>query len=54
MKPLCSLLLGLAALALLPGGATAQTKVFRNIKVSVPSLSTVRVRARKGYYPANP
>ena len=29
-------------------------KVFRNIKVSIPSLSTVRVRARKGYYPANP
>ena len=29
-------------------------KVFRQIKVSVPSLSGVNVRARTGYYPANP
>ena len=29
-------------------------KVFREIKVSVPSLPNVRVRARTGYYPANP
>ena len=35
-------------------GDKPSKKVFRNIKVSVPSLSTVRVRARKGYYPANP
>jgi Ca-activated chloride channel homolog len=35
-------------------GDKPSTKVFRSIKVSVPSLSTVRVRARKGYYPANP
>jgi Ca-activated chloride channel family protein len=35
-------------------GEKSNAKVFRNIKVSVPSLSTVRVRARKGYYPANP
>jgi len=35
-------------------GDKPSTKVFRNIKVSVPSLSTVRVRTRKGYYPANP
>jgi hypothetical protein len=35
-------------------GDKPSAKVFRNIKVSVPSLSTVRVRARKGYYPANP
>ena len=35
-------------------GDKPSTKVFRNIKVSVPSLSTVRVRSRKGYYPANP
>ncbi|HTM48950.1 MAG TPA: VWA domain-containing protein [Bryobacteraceae bacterium] len=35
-------------------GEKANTKVFRNIKVTVPSLPTVRVRARKGYYPANP
>jgi len=35
-------------------GEKPNTKIFRNIKVSVPSLSTVRVRSRKGYYPANP
>jgi hypothetical protein len=35
-------------------GEKPNTKVFRNIKVSVPSLSTVRVRSRKGYYPGNP
>ena len=35
-------------------GEKPSSKVFRNIKVSVPSLSTVRIRARKGYYPANP
>ena len=35
-------------------GDKPSAKVFRNIKVSVPSLSTVRVRTRKGYYPANP
>src|SRR5436305_1905316 len=35
-------------------GDKPSNKVFRNIKVSIPSLSTVRVRARKGYYPANP
>src|SRR4029453_7983213 len=35
-------------------GEKPSKKVFRNIKVSVPSLSTVNVRARKGYYPANP
>src|SRR5882724_4843269 len=35
-------------------GDKPSNKVFRNIKVSVPSLTTVRVRARKGYYPANP
>ncbi|MBI3207761.1 MAG: VWA domain-containing protein [Candidatus Solibacter usitatus] len=29
-------------------------KVFRNIHVKVPSLPGVKIRARKGYYPANP
>jgi VWFA-related protein len=27
-------------------------KVFRNIEVKVPALPTVKIRARKGYYPA--
>jgi hypothetical protein len=29
-------------------------KVFREIKVSVPTLPNVKVRARTGYYSANP
>ena len=29
-------------------------KVFREIKVSVNNLPNVKVRARTGYYPANP
>ncbi|MEX2263284.1 MAG: VWA domain-containing protein [Bryobacteraceae bacterium] len=29
-------------------------KVFRNLRVEVPSLPTVKIRARKGYYPAAP
>lgn len=29
-------------------------KVFREIKVSVPTLPSVKIRARAGYYPANP
>lgn len=29
-------------------------KVYRNIEVKVPSLAGVKIRARKGYYPANP
>ena len=29
-------------------------KLFRDIRVSVPDLPTVRVRTRKGYYPMNP
>ena len=33
--------------------ATESKKVFRNIKVSV-ELPNVKVRARKGYYPAAP
>lgn len=31
-----------------------QPKVFRNIQVEVNSLPNVKIRARKGYYPANP
>lgn len=30
------------------------SKVFRNIEVKVPSLPGVKIRTRKGYYPANP
>jgi VWFA-related protein len=30
------------------------SKVFHNVKVTVPGYPTVRVRARKGYYPLNP
>jgi len=37
----------------IPAGIENQ-KVFREIKVSVPELPTVRVRTRKGYYPSNP
>ena len=29
-------------------------KVFRDIKVAVPELPAVKIRARKGYYPTNP
>lgn len=29
-------------------------KTFRNLEVKIPSLPTVKIRARKGYYPANP
>jgi Ca-activated chloride channel homolog len=29
-------------------------KTFREIKVTVPSLPTVKIRYRPGYYPANP
>src|SRR6266852_4806859 len=29
-------------------------KVFRKIEVKVPSLPTVKIRARRGYYPFNP
>jgi Ca-activated chloride channel homolog len=31
-----------------------EPKVFRNIQVEVNSLPNVKIRARKGYYPANP
>ncbi|MEO7142816.1 MAG: VWA domain-containing protein [Bryobacteraceae bacterium] len=37
----------------IPTGTDAKPKLFRNIKVNV-SLSNVKVRARKGYYPAAP
>src|SRR6266478_4055075 len=30
------------------------SKVFHNVKVTVPNYPTVRIRARKGYYPLNP
>ncbi|MBL8210369.1 MAG: VWA domain-containing protein [Bryobacterales bacterium] len=29
-------------------------KTFRNLEVKIPSLPTVKIRARKGYFPANP
>ena len=29
----------------------AKPRVFRNIKVEIPSLPNVKIRARKGYYP---
>ncbi len=32
----------------------ANPKTFRNIRVEVAGLPNVRIRARKGYYPANP
>ena len=35
-------------------GEKPSAKVFRNIRVSIVNLPSVRVRARKGYYPANP
>jgi Ca-activated chloride channel homolog len=31
-----------------------ERKIFREIKVSVPDLPTVKVRTRRGYYPSNP
>jgi VWFA-related protein len=34
----------------IPDGAE-EDRVFRNIRVEVPDLPTVRIRARKGYYP---
>lgn len=37
-----------------PDTGPASTKVFRNIKVTVPDLPTARVRFRKGYYPFAP
>jgi Ca-activated chloride channel family protein len=32
-------------------GEKPNSKVFRNVKVQVPSLPNVKIRARKGYYP---
>ena len=29
-------------------------KVFRNIRVEVPSLPNVKIRTRKGYFPSDP
>ena len=29
----------------------AKPKIFRNIKVEVPTLPTVQIHARDGYYP---
>ena len=37
-----------------PDVGEAAPKVFRNIRVSVPDLQGVKVRARKGYYPSAP
>jgi Ca-activated chloride channel family protein len=37
-----------------PDIGPASTKQFRNIKVTVPNLPTVKVRVRKGYYPFLP
>ncbi|MBI3471003.1 MAG: VWA domain-containing protein [Candidatus Solibacter usitatus] len=34
--------------------ASASTKVFHNIRVDVPGLPNIKIRARKGYYPASP
>ncbi len=34
--------------------ATASSKVFRTIRVTVPELAGVKVRTRKGYYPSAP
>jgi Ca-activated chloride channel homolog len=36
------------------GDTSKASKVFRNIDVKVPDLPNVKIRARKGYYPANP
>lgn len=36
-----------------PEGVDSE-KTFRDVRVSVPSLPTVRVRTRKGYYPGKP
>ncbi|HWR51726.1 MAG TPA: hypothetical protein VN428_11500, partial [Bryobacteraceae bacterium] len=33
---------------------TESAKQFRNVRVEVPSLPNVTVRARRGYYPFNP
>jgi VWFA-related protein len=33
---------------------TDSAKPFRNVEVKVPSLPTVKIRARRGYYPRNP
>jgi Ca-activated chloride channel family protein len=35
-------------------GEKPNAKVFRNVKVSVLNLANVKIRARKGYYPASP
>jgi Ca-activated chloride channel family protein len=37
-----------------PDVGAASTKQFRNIKVLVPDLQTVKIRFRKGYYPYAP
>ncbi len=37
-----------------PDVGAASTKQFRNIKVLVPELQTVKIRFRKGYYPFAP
>ena len=37
-----------------PDMGSANPKVFRNIKVTVPGLQAVKVRFRKGYYPFAP
>jgi VWFA-related protein len=37
-----------------PDVGAASTKQFRNIKVLVPELQTVKIRFRKGYYPYAP
>lgn len=37
-----------------PNRGDEAQKTFRNIKITVPELPTVKVRTRKGYYPGNP
>jgi hypothetical protein len=36
------------------GPADGAEKQFRNIRVEVPALPNVKIRARKGYYPFSP
>ena len=38
----------------IPSGQVDSDKIFRNIRVEVQDLPNVKIRARTGYYPANP